>query len=188
MSDIVRPMTADEYFALAETNQFDELIDGEYIVSPPPIGLHQLVVGNAYFFLRSSVSSGLTVVSPAGLRFDVDHVLEPDVFWSRSDGDCKLIDGRYWEGAPDLVIEVLSPSTAKRDSFAAPEGYRGVKFDVYERHGVREYWLIDLDAQFIEVYRHEAGAFKRQGIYGVEESFASDALGIDVAVKACFAL
>ena len=74
------------------------------------------------------------------------------------------------------MIEVLSPSTAKRD--------RGVKFDVYERHGVREYWLIDLDAQFIEVYRHENSAFKRQGIFGVEEAFPSAALGLEVKVAA----
>lgn len=178
MSDVVRPMTAEEYFELPETNQIDELIDGEYIVSPPPIGLHQLTVGNCYFYLRNVAPSGLTVVSPAAIRFEADHVLEPDVFWIRAGGECELIDGRYWEGAPDLVIEVLSPSTAKRD--------RGVKFDVYERHGVREYWLIDLDAQFVEVYRHEGGAFKKQGIYGVDETFASTTLGVSVEVKAFF--
>ncbi len=178
MTDVVRPMTAEEYFELPETNQIDELIDGEYIVSPP-IALHQLVVGNAYFFVRTTAPAGLTVVSPAAIRFEETYVLEPDVFWIRPDGDCKLIENRYWEGAPDLVIEVLSPSTAKRD--------RGVKYEVYERHGVREYWLVDAEAQFIEVYRHEAGRFQRQGIYGVEETFASAALGVDVAVKAIFA-
>jgi Uma2 family endonuclease len=125
--------------------------------------------------LRSSVPSGLAVVAPGAIRFEADHVLEPDVFWIRPDGDCKLIDKRYWEGAPDLVIEVLSPSTAKRD--------RGVKFEVYERHGVREYWLIDLEAQFIEVYRHENGVFKRQGVFGTDETFTSATLVLDVKVE-----
>jgi Uma2 family endonuclease len=175
MTDVVRSMTAEEYFELPETNHIDELIDGEYIVSPPPIAIHQLTVGNAYFLLRSSASSGLAVVAPAAIRFEADHVLEPDVFWIRPDGNCKLIDNRYWQGAPDLVIEVLSPSTAKRD--------RGVKFNVYERHGLREYWLIDLEAQFIEVYRHENGAFKRQGIFGIEESFTSATLSLAVKVE-----
>lgn len=108
MSDVVRPMTAEEYFDLPETNQIDELIDGEYIVSPPPIGLHQLVVGNFYFFLRSDAPHGQAVISPAAIRFDTDYVLEPDVFWIRPNGDCKLINNRYWQGAPDLVIEVFA--------------------------------------------------------------------------------
>jgi Uma2 family endonuclease len=179
MTDLVRGMTAEQFFEMPETNQIEELIEGEYIVSPPPIGLHQLAVGNAYFFLRSTVP-GQAVVSPAALRLEEDHVLEPDVFWIRPDGDCKLVDGRYWQGAPDLVIEVLSPSTARRD--------RGVKFDVYERHGVREYWLIDLEAQFVEVYRHEDGAFRRRGLFGADEAFASAALGIEVKAEALFAV
>ncbi len=180
MSDVVRPMTAEDYFDLPETNQIDELIDGEYIVSPPPTITHQFVVGNLHFFLRSVASLGKTVIAPAAIRFEVDHVLEPDIFWIRPDGDCQPINNRYWQGAPDLVIEVLSPSTAKRD--------RGIKFDVYERHGVREYWLVDLDAQFVEVYQHQEDAFKRQGIFGVEEAFASAALGLEVEVKTFFEL
>lgn len=178
MSDLVRPMTAEEYFELPETSEIEELLDGEYIVSPPPTIQHQDVVINGVVFLRASASHGRTVLSPAAIRFEADHVLEPDLFWIRPDGDCKPINNRYWEGAPDLVIEVLSPSTAKRD--------RGIKFDVYERHGVREYWLVDLDAQFVELYRHESGVFRRQGIYGVQEKFTSDTLGIEVEVKTFF--
>lgn len=179
MSDLVRPMTAEEYFELPETNEIEELLDGEYIVSPPPTITHQFVVGNAFFFLRTSAAQGQTVLSPAAIRFEADHVLEPDLFWIRPDGDCQPINNRYWEGAPDLVIEVLSPSTAKRD--------RGIKFDTYERHGIREYWLVDLDAQFVEVYRHEAGNFKRVGVYGVEQKFTSTPLGVEVEVKTFFA-
>jgi Uma2 family endonuclease len=129
--------------------------------------------------LRTAASSGKTVVAPAAIRFEVDHVLEPDVFWIRPDGDCKPIVNRYWQGAPDLVVEVLSPSTAKRD--------RGVKFDVYERHGVGEYWLIDPEARFVEVYQRANERFQRQGVYGVEDTFASAVLGVEVKVEAIFA-
>lgn len=180
MTDAVHTMTAEDYFALPETNQFDELIAGEYIVSPPPTIKHQDVVLNGVIFLRTSAAHGRTVLSPAAIRFEVDHVLEPDIFWIRPDGDCKPVRDRYWEGAPDLVIEVLSPSTAKRD--------RGVKFDVYERHGVREYWLIDVEAQFVELYQHENGAFKRLGVYDTDSRFTSPVLGIEVAVQHFFAL
>ena len=175
MTDVVRSMTAEEYFELPETNQIVELIDGEYIVSPTPRVSHQRTVIKGVTFLTQSAAHGETMTAPSAIRFEADHVLEPDIFWIRPDGDCKPIKDRYWEGAPDLVVEVLSPSTAKRD--------RGVKFEVYERHGVREYWLIDLEAQFVEVYRHENGAFKRLGIYGIEATFTSTVLGIDVKVE-----
>ncbi len=180
MTDLVRPMTAEEYFALPETNQIEELVDGEYIMSPPPRPSHQKNVLKTAVFLTQSAAHGETVISPAAIHFEADHVLEPDIFWIRPDGDCKVVKDRYWEGTPDLVVEILSPSTSKRD--------RGIKFEVYERHGVREYWLIDLDAQFIEVYHHQDGAFKRQGVYGVEKVFTSAVLGIEVKVEAIFAL
>ncbi len=177
MTDVVRPMTAEEYFDLPESNQIEELVDGEYIVTSPEAS-HQKRVLKAAVFLTLSAPHGETMIAPSSIRFDAD-VLEPDVFWIRPDGDCKLIDNRYWRGAPDLVIEVLSPSTAKRD--------RGVKFEVYERHGVREYWLIDAEAQFIEVYQLEAETFKRLGVYGVEDRFRSAVLGVEVTVKDIFA-
>jgi Uma2 family endonuclease len=180
MTDLVRPMTADEYFALPETNQITELIDGELIVAPVPIAYHQIVSGNAYYFLRTEATSGKAYYAPIALRFDDHHVFEPDVIWIRQGGECHLVDKYHWIGAPDLVIEILSPSTAKRD--------RGVKFEVYERHGVREYWLIDLDSQFIEVYSHQNGAFKHVGAYGVDEKFTSPVLGVEVKGEAIFAL
>jgi Uma2 family endonuclease len=132
-------MTADEYFALPETNHIVELINGELIndsisIDLPPIanGLHpQIASGNVYYFLRHSGVPGKAYYAPASIRFEDHHVFEPDVFWIQQDGECQLLDEGYWIGAPDLVIEILSPSTAKRD--------RGVKFEVYERHGVREY-------------------------------------------------
>ncbi len=179
MTDIVRSMTAEDYFDLPETDGIDELIEGEYVVSPPPLGKHQLVAGNVYYFIRSEAPSGQAVFAPAAIRFEADHVLEPDVFWIRSGGECQLQERGYWQGAPDLVVEVLSPSTAKRD--------RGIKFDVYERHGVREYWLVDPEAQFIEVYQRADEHFQRQGVYGVENAFASAVLGVEVKVAAIFA-
>ncbi len=173
-------MKVEEFYRLPETNRLEELIAGEYILIPLPYASHQHTLGNLLVFLYQSASQGTTVLSPSAIVIDADNILEPDIFWIRPEGDCKLVDERYWQGAPDLVIEVLSPSTAKRD--------RGVKFDVYERHGVREYWLIDLEAQFVEVYRHEGGAFKRQGLYGADESFTSAVLGIEVKAAAIFAV
>ena len=180
MTDLVRRMTAEEYFALPETNHIQELIDGELIVATPTRA-HQKTLLKAGTYLTAIAPHGETVIAPSAVRFEDQHVFEPDIFWIAPDGDCKPYpyDAGSWIGAPDLVIEILSPSTAKRD--------RGVKFEVYERHGVREYWLIDLDSQFIEVYSHQNGTFKHQGAYGVEEAFTSPVLGVEVNVKAMFA-
>ncbi|MEO0563414.1 MAG: Uma2 family endonuclease, partial [Chloroflexota bacterium] len=85
----------------------------------------------------------------------------------------------YWHGAPDLVIEVLSPSTAARD--------RGVKFDHYETAGVREYWLIDPMGLFVEVYTLKDGTFERAGLYERGVSFQSAVLGKAVPVDVLLA-
>jgi Uma2 family endonuclease len=67
------------------------------------------------------------------------------------------------------VIEVLSPSTESND--------RGNKFQTYQKYGVREYWLVNPEARFVEVYRHEAGKFERQGVFKPEQPFVSAVLG-----------
>ena len=92
------------------------------------------------------------------------------MFWiSDTNTSCILVDGKYWHGAPDLVIEVLSPSTAERDY--------GVKFELYQQHGVREYWIVDITNLFIQTFRLENGKFARQGVFGLGKTFASSVLG-----------
>ena len=71
--------------------------------------------------------------------------------------------------APDLIIEVLSPATASDD--------RGLKYDLYEKNGVREYWLVDPDAHYVEVYVNRNGHFNRQGVFVEGKSFTSEVLG-----------
>jgi Uma2 family endonuclease len=88
---------------------------------------------------------------------------------SGSDSRCEQGEDGYWYGAPDLVIEVLSPSTAYRD--------RRTKFNLYQQHGVREYWLADPEGEYIEVYLLENGLFVRQGAFGKQDSFVSPVLG-----------
>ncbi|MBL8163023.1 MAG: Uma2 family endonuclease [Anaerolineae bacterium] len=159
-----------EYDALPETNQIVELIDGE-IVMNPPVDPHQVVVGNIYFHLRGRIATGQWRLAPTGLHFDDDNSFEPDIFWVSTENTiCALEpDGRYWHGAPDLVIEVLSPSTAYRD--------RGIKYETYQRYGVREYWLVDADGRYAEVYVLLDGKFQRQGVFSPGQPFVSAVLG-----------
>jgi len=168
-----------DYTALPESNQIIELIDGEIVVNPP-LDQHQQVVGDIYVFLASLLRrSGTLRIAPTGVRFDDLNSFEPDIFWVRPDSpSCVLTnDQRYWYGAPDLIVEILSPSTASYD--------RGVKFDIYEKYGVREYWLVDSESRYVEVYTLTEQRFVRLGVFTPEKSFTSSVLGgVGVAVNA----
>src|SRR5690349_1704221 len=154
-----KQMTLQEFLALPETNERIELIAGEMIVSPSSRYEHQRIVGSSHLLLRQIFTTGYVVLSPMDVIFDDGNVLQPDLFWVADDSPrCRLGADDYWYGAPDLVIEVLSPSTAFRD--------HGVKFRLYEQHGVREYWLIDAQAQFVEVFHNVNGQFVRAGAFG----------------------
>ena len=114
-------------------------------------------------------------------HLDDENVVQPDVFWvSGVESLCKLGADGYWHGAPDLVVEVLSPSTALRD--------HGVKFALYEQHGTREYWLIDTEGEFVEVFHREGERLTRFGVFGTKDSFALSVLSAaEIPVSILFA-
>ncbi len=163
-------VTFEEYAALPETNQIVELIDGEIVVNPP-VDKHQKTLWQMVATLTPLMSKGEARFAPTGVHFDDVNSPEPDLFWvSPENQNCFLEEhGRFWVGAPDLIVEILSPSTASVD--------RGHKFDLYEQYGVREYWLIDPEARFSEIYRHANGKFERQGVFKAGQSFISTVLG-----------
>ena len=165
-------MTAAEFRELPETNTPVELIEGEIVTTPTPVYSHQQTVFTTAKWIDANARNGVTVISPMDVYLDEQTVLQPDIFWvSDNSKSCRLQEG-YWYGAPDLVVEVLSPSTAVKD--------RGVKFDLYEQHGVREYWLVDPLGRFIEVWMLQQGRFTQLGAY--EAEFTSPILG-DKAVS-----
>jgi Uma2 family endonuclease len=167
-------VTFAEYAAMPETNQIVELIDGE-IVRETIINLsphaHQETLSKVKSYLVNELKIGLLYNAQSGFHFHDGNSFEPDLFWiSPKNEGCYLEeDGRYWHGAPDLVIEILSPTTASND--------RGTKFDTYEKNGVREYWMVDPDAKFTEVHRHDGSRFERQGVFKPDQPFVSAVLG-----------
>ncbi len=142
-----------------QEESWDELIDGKVVaMSPrPSLNHHQVSLNITYIFSR--YLKGKTC-RPFGDGVDL-HLTEKDRFIP--DGmvvcdPCKIKrNGVY--GAPDLVIEVLSPSTARYD--------RGHKKDVYERSGVREYWIIEPESKAIEVYLLQNGKLSLDNVYSV---------------------
>lgn len=175
---------AGDYFQLPEYEQHDliQLIDGEVVIGMPPVLKHQAIVGEILFLLMmiARKSGGKALTSPVEVYLDDDNVFQPDVLYIKPDnlaiaqGDEKRI-----AGAPNLIVEVLSPSTARFD--------RQEKYQAYERHGVGEYWIVDPVHETVEVWNlDEAGRYLRQGAFAGEDTFESAVLGERVSVKAIF--
>jgi Uma2 family endonuclease len=161
-------MTASEFFQLPETTQPIELIDGELIMSPAPVPPHQRASRRLIVLLDAIIPDGELFYAPIDVYLDDENVVQPDILWIAKDSHCKTGEKRL-EGPPDLVIEVFSPGTARRDKVT--------KFRLYERHGVREYWMVDPQERYIEVHRLESGRFVLQSVYEPGMTFASAVLG-----------
>lgn len=161
-------MTADEFFQLPETNQPTELIDGELIVSPSPVFQHQFVSGELFTLLKKLVPNGVVLYAPMDVHFDEINILQPDILWIAENSRC-IIEGQHLYGPPDLIVEIFSPGTVKRD--------KKDKYQIYERFGVPEYWTVDPIEQYIEVYVLKNGTYVSQGVYGPDDSFQSLVLG-----------
>ena len=164
-------ISAAEFARLEETTIPAMLLNGEVIVSPTPKRFHQkLAYALAKMIEIMANRQGEINIAPLDVYLDEHNVLQPDVFWVAGPQSlCQLGKDDYWHGAPDLVVEVLSPSTARYD--------RAEKFRLYEQHGTLEYWLVDPQAQYVEVWRRAAEKFERQGVFGPEDSFESSLLG-----------
>jgi Uma2 family endonuclease len=180
MTDHVRErISAAEYFALPETTQPTQLIDGEIIEMPSPTPEHQdIVLEIAYFLKTLAKGRGWRVfVAPLDVEFDEFNAPQPDVIVVMPGSQCRVTDSRLI-GAPDLIAEVLSPGTEKND--------RSGKFRLYEKHGVREYWLVDPEPRLVEVWTLQGERFTRLDVFGTDERFASPLLG-EIAVSDLFA-
>jgi Uma2 family endonuclease len=143
-----------------------ELMDGELSLVPAPTTLHQTVAQNLEYLLTKHVRATrcgrvlhapLDVVLGVGERRDV---VQPDILYVDK-ARTRIITNDEVAGAPDLVIEILSPGTKRRD--------RGYKRTLYERSGVREYWIVDPESSVVDVFvliatgfgpaaRHELGS------------------------------
>ena len=110
---------------------------------------------------------GRIYFSPIGVVLSDDDVFQPDMIFIFNER-LSIITGNYVTGAPDLVVEVLSPSTAQRD--------RTIKRERYERFGVREYWLVDMRNRNIEVNAASEAGFVTAGVYGEGDVLVSPLL------------
>jgi Uma2 family endonuclease len=148
MPAVSQPVTTiEELLALPEDGQRHELLDGVHAVTPGPTYGHQHVLSRLFSALVEALKerSDLEVLSsPADLVLAPRTLVQPDLFVLRVDPEA-LPKGWQDVGVPVLAIEILSPGTAARD--------RGIKRRIYQRAGVAEYWIVDIDARLMERWR-----------------------------------
>jgi Uma2 family endonuclease len=155
-TNINRLLTIADWEAMPDDGNRYEIIEGELFVSSSPGLTHQIVLGNLLFLIRRYLEStpvGVTVLTPGLILNEISGVIPDLVFFRHQTGE-EIISGERLNGPPDLVIEILSPGSAntRRDRVA--------KFQLYAKHGVPEYWIVDPLKQVLEVHRLETGSYK----------------------------
>lgn len=178
-----RPVTYEEFLRLPEGGIYN-LVGGLLLHEPSPGEAHQSIVGNVYASLRAHVHErrlGRVYVAPLDVHLEPTETYEPDVFFVSEDRLPRMRDRGLFDVAPDLVVEVLSPYTARYD--------RGVKRRGYARHGCREYWVVDPRSRTVEVYvRDGAGDLVARGSAGPGATLRSAVLpDLRLPVESVFA-
>ena len=150
-------LTYEDYLLFPDDGQRHELIDGVHYVSPAPALYHQLVSGRLHgelYQLVAKAKLGNVYSAPTDVELGRHDIVQPDLVIVSAARKEILTDSRVL-GAPDLVVEVLSPSTGARD--------RAQKLRAYERTGVAEYWIVDPKLRVIDQYGLEQRKYAHLG-------------------------
>ena len=162
-------LTYEDYCRAPDDKRY-ELLNGELMMVPAPNTKHQEILGRLHVELHRFVQEhelGKVYVAPLDVVLSDTDVVQPDVLFISRTREDRITDANV-RGAPDLVIEILSPSTADRDLED--------KHELYGRHGVLEYWIIDPVAETVAVHRQRDGKLERSGLFGRGESVATAVL------------
>lgn len=179
MKTAARKLTYADYASIPEDGCRHEIIGGEECMTPAPNPDHQTTLFNLIRLVGNHViaqSLGRVLTAPIDVVLSKHDIVQPDLlFIARK--RVSIIGPRNVREAPDLVVEVLSPSTASLD--------RGSKLQLYDRSGVREYWIVDLGARTVEA--HEFGRSRRTRVFQEGQSFTSELLpGLNITVASIF--
>ncbi len=176
--------TWEDYLRLPDDGNRYEIIEGKLYVVAAPTYDHQFSVSELLGELRSFVKArdlGVVLTAPFDVRLPgTAEPVQPDVLFLRTGNEPQAGD-KYYSGAPDLIVEVLSPGTSRLDQH--------VKFAAYEKVGVQEYWLADPKTRSITVYtlHAERGEYEELGRFTPGESVRSVVLeGFETPVAELF--
>ena len=152
-------LTFQDYLETPDDERY-ELVDGDLMVAPSPNESHQIIclrLGSTLHTFVEQQELGQVFIAPYDVKLSDTDVVQPDLlFVSNERAEIRTADNI--QGAPDLLVEIQSPSTAKRDW--------NDKRSLYAHHGVTEYWLINPDAHTVVVLLLNQGEYEPAGLYG----------------------
>jgi Uma2 family endonuclease len=164
----------------SETKRY-ELLEGELVMLPSPTTYHQRISWNLERILGDFVAKhdlGVIYDAPLDVVFSQEDVAQPDILFILK-AHSQIITDENIQGAPDLIIEILSPATADRE--------RTYKRTLYARHGVREYWIVDPADKSVEVMTLGEKGFDTVKLYKMGQTLSSPLLkGFSLLIKEIF--
>jgi Uma2 family endonuclease len=175
-----RKYTAQDFERLPEGPPYYQLINGELIMSPSPALEHQRTskrLFHMFYTLIEIPKKGEVFYSPVDVYLDEENVFQPDIVVILEGSRAKMTK-RGVEGAPDVVVEILSPSTGYYDLT--------IKKEVYERSGVKEYWVLDSQRRTFEIYKNTQEGFKLTSQAREKGKVFSEILGIEIDLQEVF--
>lgn len=156
-------LTYDDYQCLPDDGKRHEIIDGEHVVTPALSTRHQRISGNLFLLLGTHIRqnrAGQLFAAPTDVRLSDVDVVEPDLLFVSTER-LAIITPQCMQGPPDLIIEILSETTRRRDEV--------VKRKLYERFGVAEYWVVDPALETVKCYRLDSQRYVLAGAYALEQ-------------------
>lgn len=149
-------LTYDDFLLFPDDGKRHELIDGEHYVTPSPNLRHQAISGRLFLLIGTWLQDhpvGKIFYAPLDVLFSRFDVVEPDLLYVSNERAPDVLAVQHVTGAPDLVVEIASPGTRKRDET--------IKRRLYERSNVVEYWVVDPVIDVIRVYRGAGNRYER---------------------------
>lgn len=172
--------TYQDYLHMSEDRRY-ELIEGEFFMVPPPNEYHQRISRELEYALLGYVKknkSGFVYYAPFDVVFSDEDVVQPDIIYVSKERK-NIITKDNIQGAPDLIVEIVSPKTGYRD--------RKIKRKLYFKHGVKEFWIVDPVKQTVEVLTHTKNDYKTKNVYPVDAILYSPLLkGFEIDLNLVF--
>ncbi|MGH2558984.1 MAG: Uma2 family endonuclease [Thermomicrobiales bacterium] len=175
-SAVPRPLTYEDLLNTPDDNNRYEIIGGELVVSPAPVPVHQEIIVGLILRIGGFVADrglGNIYTSPIDVKLTEHNYVEPDIVFIRQER-LSIVGPSYIDGYPDLIVEVLSPSSRRRDLVH--------KAALYSASGVQEYWQVDPQAKTLTINVLRSGHYLPSvHASGITTSEVLDGLAIDVA-------
>src|SRR5437870_9070102 len=152
--------TYEDYCVLPQDFNRHEIIEGDHMMTPSPTFRHQRILKNLQFVVEGHIRSrdlGTLLPAPMDVLFAPTSVVQPDLLFIKQER-LHIVTETNIQGAPDLVVEVLSSSTAAID--------RGGKMALYAKYGVPHYWIADSDRLTLEMYELEGEKYRLAAQFG----------------------